>query len=148
MRSAVAIFLFAVLVVGGSASAAVSETLPQIEFPIGAPTAWQIEPARIQFGTSLCSPVFSKLAWSSWGRTGARARGRGLFPLLGNASEDCYTAAKRARPESVRLVLSRPRDCEGHTVFTRIGWRARGIHRHLVVECSGLVETTYRLGAR
>jgi hypothetical protein len=119
----------------GSAAAATSG-LPQIQLPLGGPVfEWRVEPARMQFATSLCSPVFSKLVWTSWGRTGARAHGQGLFPFLVHSAPDCATAAKQASPEKTSIVLSRPRECDGNWIFTRIGWRARGVHQHLILEC-------------
>jgi len=122
---------------GGSDSvAAASESAPQIQLPLdGLSAEWSVEPARMQFATSLCSPVFSRLVWTSWGKTGARAHGQGLFPSLVTSALDCYTAAKEARPEKTHIVLSRPRECEGHQIFTRIGWRARGVHRHVILGC-------------
>jgi hypothetical protein len=135
------VMVLAVAVAGGGASslAAGSEPLPRIGLPLGYTSELRVEPARMGFATSLCSPVFSKLVWESWGQTGARGHGQGLFPLLDSHAEDCYTAAKQARPEATRIVLSRPRECEGETVFTRIGWKARGVHRHLILECVPLV---------
>lgn len=107
--------------------------VPIITF--GAPREWRLQPSHIAMGDSACAPYFSKLRWVSYGATGARARGIGLFPRLKPYPDSCDAALMRARPKRTRLVLSRPRYCEGHLTFTRIGWRARSEHAHYTTSC-------------
>jgi hypothetical protein len=107
--------------------------VPTITF--GGPREWQVKPKRIDMGDSACAPIFSKLRWVSYGPGRARARGQGVFPHLDAASEDCETALERARLKATRLILSRPRFCYGHLMFTRIGWRAPGEHAHFTTTC-------------
>ncbi len=95
------------------------------------PTEYLIKPATLSLGASACAPYFSDLRWTSYGRSGARAEGTGLFPVIG-AAADCAEAANLARPKPVRIVLSSAHYCEGRLIFMRIGWRARGVHAHTV----------------
>jgi hypothetical protein len=108
--------------------------LPQVPVAsFSSPTEYQIKPYAISLGASACAPYLKNLRWQSYGRTGARATGTGLFPAKG--AMDCAEAAGMAQALPVSVVLSDPADCNGHLVFTRIGWRARGNHSHAVTYC-------------
>jgi hypothetical protein len=112
------------------AIAAASE-LPKVPVAsFSTPTEYLIKPAMISLGASACAPYFENLRWTSYGRTGARAEGTGIFPVRGAA--DCAEAASLARPRRVSIVLSSPHYCEDHLIYLRIGWRARGVHDHTV----------------
>jgi hypothetical protein len=121
------LFLIAVML----PAAATAGELPKV--PAGSfstPTEFLIKPAMLSLGASACAPYFSNLRWTSYGRSGARAEGTGLFPVKG--ASDCAEAADLARPELTRIVLSSAHYCEGRLIFMRIGWQARGVHGHTV----------------
>jgi hypothetical protein len=94
------------------------------------PTEFLIKPAKLSLGASACAPYFSNLRWTSYGRSGARAEGTGLFPVKG--ASNCAEAANLARPEPATIVLSSAHYCEGRLIFMRIGWQGRGVHAHTV----------------
>lgn len=114
-----------------SGAGAASE-LPKVPVAsFSTPTEYLIKPATLSLGASACAPYFSNLRWTSYGRSGARAEGTGLFPVIG-AAANCAEAANLARSKPVRIVLSSAHYCEGRLIFMRIGWRARGVHAHTV----------------
>jgi hypothetical protein len=86
-------------------------------------------------GDSACSPQFTGLHWLSYGPTGGRAVGKGRFPHVHSFPDSCDAAFDRASPKHVRIVVTRPRFCDGEYMFTRIGWHAHGEHRHYVTTC-------------
>ncbi len=94
------------------------------------PTEFLIKPAKLSLGASACAPYFPSLRWTSYGRSGARAEGTGLFPVKG--ASNCAEAANLARLVPARFVLSSAHYCEGRLIFMRIGWQARGVHAHTV----------------
>jgi hypothetical protein len=113
-------------------SVGAASDLPKVPVAsFSAPTEYVIKPSTLSLGASACAPYFSNLRWTSYGRTGARAEGVGLFPVIG-AAANCAEAANLARPKPVRIVLSSAHYCEGRLIFMRIGWRARGVHAHTV----------------
>jgi len=114
-----------------AAFAGAASQLPKVPVAsFSAPTEYLIKPATISLGASACAPYFSNLRWTSYGRSGARAEGTGLFPVKG--ASNCAEAANLARPKPVRIVLSSAHYCEGRLIFMRIGWQARGVHAHTV----------------
>jgi hypothetical protein len=125
--------LLVAFVVPSSGADAASE-LPKVPVAsFSSPTEYQIKPYAISLGPSACAPYLKNLRWQSYGGTGARAIGTGLFPAKG--AVDCAEAAEMAQALPVSVVLSAPAYCNGHFVFTRIGWRARGNHSHAVAYC-------------
>jgi hypothetical protein len=122
------LLLTSVLPATGAGAASELPKVPVADF--STPSEYLIKPATISLGASACAPYFTNLRWTSYGRSGARAEGTGLFPVRG--SQDCAEAADLARPQPVRIVVSSPHYCEGRLIFMRIGWRARGIHAHTV----------------
>jgi len=114
-----------------ASSAGAAGELPKVPAAsFSTPTEYLIKPATLSLGASACAPYFSDLRWTSYGRSGARAEGTGLFPVKG--AQDCAEAAELARPKPVRIVLSSAHFCEGRLIFMRIGWQARGVHAHTV----------------
>jgi hypothetical protein len=114
-----------------AAGADATNELPKVPVAtFSTPSEYLIKPATISLGASACAPYFSNLRWRSYGRTGARAVGTGLFPVKG--ASDCIEAANLARPEPVRIVLSSAHRCEGRLIFMRIDWQAEGVHAHMV----------------
>jgi hypothetical protein len=124
-----ALFLVAAALPLSGAGAAIE--LPKVPVAsFSTPSEYLIKPATISLGASACAPYFKDLRWTTYGRSGARAEGTGLFPVRG--AKTCIEAANLARPQPVRIVLSSPHYCEGRLIFMRIGWEARGAHAHTV----------------
>jgi hypothetical protein len=122
------LFVTSVLPTAGAGAASGLPKVPVADF--STPSEYLIKPATISLGASACAPYFTNLRWTSYGRSGARAEGTGLFPVKG--AKDCVEAADLARPQPVHIVFSSPHYCEGRLIFMRIGWSARGIHAHTV----------------